>query len=66
MLPAMPLDIPSAVLDLLRCPQCHGELRLVAERGLACEHCRLLYRTDEGILDMLVEDALPLDAPPGG
>jgi uncharacterized protein YbaR (Trm112 family) len=59
-------EIPPAVLALLRCPQCHGELAVVAERGLRCDRCRLLYRSDEGILDMLVEDALPLDAPPGG
>jgi uncharacterized protein YbaR (Trm112 family) len=61
----MALDIPAAVLDLLRCPQCHGELRLDTGRGLACERCRLLYRGDQGILDMLIEDALPLDAPQG-
>jgi uncharacterized protein YbaR (Trm112 family) len=61
----MALDIPAAVLDLLRCPQCHGELRLDTGHGLACERCRLLYRSDEGILDMLIEDALPLDAPQG-
>ncbi|HXA28839.1 MAG TPA: Trm112 family protein [Candidatus Angelobacter sp.] len=57
----MALDIPAAVLDLLRCPQCHGALRVQGERGLACERCRLIYRGDQGILDMLIEDALPLD-----
>ncbi len=59
----MPAEIDPRLLDLLRCPQCHGVLAR-RERGLACERCRLLYRSDEGILDMLVEDALPLDAPP--
>jgi uncharacterized protein YbaR (Trm112 family) len=57
-------DIPASVLELLRCPKCRGELA-VEPRGVRCERCRLLYRSDEGILDMLVEDAVPLDAPPG-
>jgi uncharacterized protein YbaR (Trm112 family) len=56
------VDVPTQVLELLRCPKCHGELR-VEPAGLACDRCRLLYRGDEGILDMLIEDALPLDGP---
>jgi uncharacterized protein len=60
----MPIDLPQDVLDLLRCPRCHGELA-VEEDGVRCDRCRLRYRSDDGLLDMLVEDAVPLDAPAG-
>jgi len=56
----MPAEIPPHLLELLRCPKCHGAL-VVEDRGVRCDRCRLLYRGDEGILDMLIEDALPLD-----
>jgi uncharacterized protein YbaR (Trm112 family) len=58
------LQIPAQVLALLRCPRCHGELA-VEEHGVRCDRCRLRYRDDDGILDMLVEDAEPLDKPAG-
>ena len=58
----MPPEIPPQVLELLRCPKCHGTLE-VEERGLRCDRCRLLYPSDDGILDMLIEDAVPLDGP---
>jgi uncharacterized protein YbaR (Trm112 family) len=52
--------IPAQVLELLRCPRCHGELA-VEEQAVRCDRCRLRYRSDDGILDMLVENAQPLD-----
>jgi uncharacterized protein YbaR (Trm112 family) len=58
------LEIPAQVLELLRCPQCHGELA-VEEDAVRCDHCRLRYRDDDGILDMLIEHAEPLDQPAG-
>jgi uncharacterized protein YbaR (Trm112 family) len=58
------LDIPAQVLELLRCPQCHGEL-VVEEDAVRCDRCRLRYRDDDGILDMLIEHAEPLDQPAG-
>jgi uncharacterized protein YbaR (Trm112 family) len=63
MLPAMSA-IPPQVLELLRCPRCHGE-PAVEPLALRCDACRLRYRDDHGILDMLIEDAEPLDTPAG-
>jgi uncharacterized protein YbaR (Trm112 family) len=37
----------------------------VEEHGVRCDRCRLRYRDDDGILDMLIEDAEPLDQPAG-
>jgi uncharacterized protein YbaR (Trm112 family) len=59
----MPLDLPADVLALLRCPQCHGGLA-VEDASVRCDRCRLRYRSDDGLLDMLIEDAAPLDGPP--
>jgi len=54
----MPQD-PS-LLDLLACPKCHGSLRRVEQpQGFACEACRLFFAENDGLLDMLIEDAKP-------
>ena len=57
-------QLPPDLLDLLRCPVCHGEL--VAEpEALRCDACRLRYRVVDGIPDMLAEDAEHLDEAAG-
>ena len=49
-----------SLLALLACPKCHGALRrLAAPSALGCERCRLLYAIDDGLPNMLVEDAKP-------
>lgn len=47
--------------DLLRCPQCHGELtdRDQEPMGLDCAHCAVVYPIREGIPVLLKDDALP-------
>lgn len=49
-----------ALIDLLACPKCHGQL-LRSERpeGFACEACRLFYAQEDGLPNMLIEDAKP-------
>jgi uncharacterized protein len=44
--------------DLLACPKCHGSLRS-NERpdGFACEACGLFYAVEDGLPNMLIEDA---------
>jgi uncharacterized protein YbaR (Trm112 family) len=57
-------QLPPDLLDLLRCPQCRGEL--VAEpQALVCNACRLRYKVQDGIPDLLVDDAEPLDRAQG-
>jgi len=48
------------LLKLLVCPQCHGRLRLISgsgPEGLACEHCLLLYAIEDGLPNMLIDEA---------
>ena len=67
----VPVTQDDSLLALLACPKCHGSLRRVAEpaprdgvtepnpQALGCERCRLLYALDDGLPNMLVEDAKP-------
>lgn len=56
------MSLNKALLDILVCPQCKGELQLEDdERGLRCEACRLLYAIRDDIPIMLVEEAQPID-----
>jgi hypothetical protein len=46
------------LLDMLACPKCKGEIRLNSdERGLICDHCKLLYPIKDDIPVMLIEEA---------
>ena len=47
-------------LDLLACPKCHGSLRTTqAPEGLVCEGCKLFYVVDDGLPNMLIDEARP-------
>jgi uncharacterized protein YbaR (Trm112 family) len=55
------MGIKKDLLDILACPQCKGPLKLtVAEDGLICEKCRLVYEIKDDIPIMLIEKAKPL------
>jgi uncharacterized protein YbaR (Trm112 family) len=46
-------------LEILVCPRCKGELHLEAdESGLSCTACRLVYRIEDGIPILMVEEAV--------
>jgi uncharacterized protein len=48
------------LIDLLACPKCHGRLTRVTEpEGFACEACSLFYAVDDGLPNMLIDDAKP-------
>ena len=56
------MSLNKALLDILVCPQCKGELQLEDnENGLRCDACRLLYAIRDDIPIMLVEEAQPID-----
>lgn len=57
-------QLPADLLDLLRCPVCRGELEVEPE-ALRCDACHLRYRVQDGIPDLLADDAERLDATPG-
>lgn len=56
------MGLNKALLDILVCPQCKGDLQLEEdESGLRCEACRLRYLIRDDIPIMLVEEAQTLD-----
>ncbi len=57
----MPLD--PELLEILACPKCKGSLSLAPSGdGLVCEPCRLRYPVVDDIPQMLIDEAVPLDA----
>jgi len=51
------------LLELIRCPRCHGRLVVRGDAGsesLACEKCRLGYAVVDDIPQLLPDDARPL------
>ena len=55
------------LLEILACPQCKGELEYrEADAQLVCHACRLVYRIEDDIPVMLIEEATPLRAPAEG
>jgi uncharacterized protein YbaR (Trm112 family) len=50
------------LLEILACPKCKGGLRLSNdETELSCEKCRLIYRVDDGIPILLIDEASPIE-----
>ena len=48
------------LIKLLVCPRCHGSLkRNDRPEGLACEACQLFYAFEDGLPNMLIEEAKP-------
>ena len=55
------------LLDILVCPQCKGKLEYrETEEQLACRSCRLVYRIENDIPIMLVDEAHTLSEPDTG
>jgi uncharacterized protein YbaR (Trm112 family) len=56
------MTIDKELLDILACPKCKGEIHLNDKKdGLICESCRLLYRIEDDIPVMLIDEAIPLE-----
>jgi uncharacterized protein YbaR (Trm112 family) len=54
--------ISEELLDILACPQCKGDIYLnKSETGLICDNCKLLYRIEDDIPIMLIDEAIKLD-----
>jgi uncharacterized protein YbaR (Trm112 family) len=46
------------LLEILACPKCKGELQLAAgDTELRCPACRLIYRIEDGIPILLIDEA---------
>lgn len=56
------MTVPRALLEILVCPKCRGDLEhRERESELVCHSCRLRYAIRDGIPIMLIEDAKPLE-----
>jgi len=52
--------VPEELLVILRCPACHEELDERRDPPvLVCRGCRRSYRVEDGIPNLLVDEALP-------
>ena len=52
------MPIKKELLDILCCPQCKGDIRLNSTGdGLICDKCKLLYRIQDDIPVMLIDEA---------
>ena len=49
--------------EILVCPKCHGalEYRPGPSEALVCQACRLVYRVEDDIPIMLIDEATTLD-----
>jgi uncharacterized protein YbaR (Trm112 family) len=55
------MPIKKELLDILCCPQCKGDIHLNSSGdGLICDKCKLLYRIQDDIPVMLIDEATPL------
>jgi uncharacterized protein YbaR (Trm112 family) len=56
------MAIDRELLEILVCPKCKGDIRLnEGEDGLICDNCRLVYRIEDDIPVMLIDEAAPLE-----
>jgi len=57
------MGIDKALLDIIACPKCKGDLKLKDdESGLICSECKLLYEIKEDIPNMLIDEATNLES----
>jgi uncharacterized protein YbaR (Trm112 family) len=57
------MPIAKELREILACPKCKGELEFREEKQeIVCKTCRLVYRIEDDIPVMLVDEAKPLQA----
>ncbi|NPA15417.1 MAG: Trm112 family protein [Deferribacteres bacterium] len=56
------MALADELLEVLACPKCKGDIEYKRDdEVLICHRCRLVYRIEDDIPIMLVEEALTLD-----
>lgn len=54
------MTLDPRLLEILVCPKCRGELEHVESDGeLRCPACRLVYRIEDDIPVLLIDEARP-------
>ena len=52
------MSLNKKLVDILACPQCHGDVRWDEKMsGIICNQCKLLYEVKNDIPIMIVEEA---------
>jgi hypothetical protein len=56
------MSLAPELLEILVCPKCKGDLayRRDPDESLVCHACRLVYRIEDDIPIMLIDEAKPL------
>ena len=55
------MPVAPELKEILACPKCKGELEFREEKQeIVCKTCRLVYRIEDDIPVMLVDEAKPL------
>ncbi len=56
------MPIAAELKEILACPKCKGELEFHEdEQKIICRACKLVYRIEDDIPVMLVDEAKPLE-----
>jgi uncharacterized protein len=56
-----PTELSPDLKEILACPKCKGDLEFrEADGEIRCLACRLVYRIEDGIPVMLIEEARPI------
>ncbi|MEA2626942.1 MAG: uncharacterized protein QOD06_2987 [Candidatus Binatota bacterium] len=56
------MALSQELLEILACPKCKGDLELTEKQdGLICRSCKLLYRIEDDIPIMLIDEAVKLE-----
>ena len=55
------MAINNQLKQILACPKCKGQVEIYEEKQeIHCPHCLLVYRIEEDIPIMLIDEAQPL------
>ena len=56
------MPIAAELKEILACPKCKGELEFREdEQKIICKACKLVYRIEDDIPVMLIDEAKPLE-----
>ena len=56
------MPIAPELKEILACPKCKGELEFRdSEDKIVCHNCKLVYRVEDDIPVMLIDEAKPLE-----
>lgn len=54
------MALDTRLLEIIVCPKCRGELAYEQEQAeLRCTECRLVYRVEDDIPILLIDEAVP-------